>query len=57
LRSVDVWLREAARDARATAAELGAEAAAAALGRPDRGPRVAHDPAGRPGLTGFAGGL
>jgi 4'-phosphopantetheinyl transferase len=54
---VDVWLREAGRDARASAARLGELAAAAALGGPDRGLRVIHDPAGRPGLTGSAEGL
>ncbi len=55
-RRVDVWLGEAGRDARATAASLGELAATAALGGPDRGLRVVRDPAGR-ALAGPAGDL
>ena len=40
-----MWLGEAGRDARATAASLGELAATAALGGPDRGLRVVRDPA------------
>jgi len=52
-----VWLGGIGQDARAAAAELAAQAAAAALGRAASGLGVAHDPAGRPRLTGSAGHL